>query len=187
LQKNSTVAVFPTSPIVFMPLVMNVTPAAAASERTIITIALGLILGIAMFGAVVLFLISGQFQPVKWCLMENMSIALGLGCFIASSTLPGLITRQNLSRLRSEGVILPDPANRGRLLGVYEFQLRVGYALVVGAALFGLIVALMEHSVAGMAVAGVCLLVMIARFPTASRIEAWIHQHTVDAEWQRPG
>jgi len=69
---------------------------------------------------------------------------------------------------------LANLGEEGQLLIVYQTATIIGAALCEGPAFFALISAMIDESPLRLAVAGVCLLMVLARFPTVSRVENWL-------------
>jgi hypothetical protein len=73
----------------------------------------------------------------------------------------------------------------GKLLAVYQTALIIGSALLEGAAFFGLAAYMVERHVAGLVVAGICLALILSRFPTRGRLEPWVEDQLRRIKEQR--
>jgi hypothetical protein len=73
----------------------------------------------------------------------------------------------------------------GKLLAIYQTALIIGAGLLEGAAFLALAAYMIEGHLAGLAVAGVGLLLMLSRFPTRGRLETWVEDQLRRVKEQR--
>jgi hypothetical protein len=121
--------------------------------------------------------------------LTYIALAVGAGCLPISFIVPSLVAKQQRLAMAG-GKSSPDqspastPAQRPEavrtapigLPGAYLNQLIVGAAMNEGAAFFTVIAYLIEKNPIALAVALVLIAGLIARFPTAGRVERWIEQ-----------
>ncbi len=152
--------------------------------RTAQIVAGSLIMGVSIFLVVVFLVRSGKggFAENPWDFMGPKSIPTLIGLFMAATlmVLSFLVPRQLVANhrkcvaaaKRAEGAELI--ADEMGLFGFYQAQMIVGMALLEGAAFFNVGVFLVAgHILNLIAVIGLVLLIVI-RFPTEGRVEAWI-------------
>jgi hypothetical protein len=122
-------------------------------------------------------------------ILTYIALAVGAVCLPMSLIVPNLVAKQQRLAIAG-GKSLPGqspaatPAQRPEavgtaplgLPGAYLNQLIVGAAMNEGAAFFSGVAFLVEKNPIALAVALVLLAGLIARFPTASRVERWIEQ-----------
>lgn len=154
--------------------------------RVMQIIAGALPLGLICFLAIVLVLGGGQQQqqPVPGLPMVSLVAAAGfVGCVLLSFIFPSAITRTGLRQIvdgtwkEPEGVKSePVSSTPAKLLSLRQTTMIVGLAPLEGAGFFGCAAYLVEHQVAVLSIAGVAILLMLLRFPTAGRVSAWLEQ-----------
>jgi hypothetical protein len=118
--------------------------------------------------------------------LTAVSVLFGAVSVVASILIPRVMVDSALARMGTGG---PGDLDAGRepgtkqvspgggaaeLLPVYQTQLIVASALNEGAAFFAGIAYMIEHHAAAILVAGVLLALLLSRFPTAERIQAWL-------------
>jgi hypothetical protein len=122
-------------------------------------------------------------------ILTYIALVFGAACLPTSLIVPSLVAKQQRLAM-ADGKSLPGqslastPAQRPEavrtapigLPGVYLNQLIVGAAMNEGAAFFAGVAYLVEKNPIALAVASVLIAGLIARFPTASRVERWIEQ-----------
>jgi hypothetical protein len=122
-------------------------------------------------------------------ILTYIALAVGAVCLSMSLIVPSLLAKQQRLAMAG-GKSLPGqspastPAQRPEAVGtaptglssVYLNQLIIGAAMNEGAAFFAGVAYLVEKNPIALAVALVLIAGLIARFPTASRVERWIEQ-----------
>ena len=122
-------------------------------------------------------------------ILTYIALAVGAVCLSMSLLVPSLVAKQQRLAMAG-GKSLPgqSPASTSAqrpeavgtaptgLFWVYLNQLIIGAAMNEGAAFFAGVAYLVEKNPIALAVALVLIAGMIARFPTASRVERWIEQ-----------
>jgi hypothetical protein len=159
--------------------------------RTGQIITAALILGVVIFTLVVLFAIPpaapppgpapNQTLPVL-SLMAGMAF---IACVPLSFIVPRFATRSALTKIAA-GTWQPprsdDPrlnheqfaSTTGKLLAVWQSSLILGLAMLEGCAFWALTAFMIEAQPAVLVVAGIAIALMLVRFPTMSRVDAWL-------------
>jgi hypothetical protein len=84
--------------------------------------------------------------------------------------------------LRNIAIGLPLPGQPAlqseaeKLLGLYQTVMVIRLSLFEGAGFMACIAILLEGHTAAIAVAAICLAIMLAHFPTAGRVRYWLEQ-----------
>lgn len=144
--------------------------------RVMQIIAVALMMGVLMFFGVVLMItqgaIFGQGNPG----MMTMIAAGFAGLMIVNHLIiPALIARAQLNKLNSEEAGPKDSDNtKDSLLAIYRTQLIITLALLEGAAFFNLVSVMIEKHMISVIAAVVLLSLMVARFPTRTKVSWWI-------------
>jgi hypothetical protein len=151
-----------------------------------------LALGIVNFLLVIVFAIKPQAQqnPIGQSLMTYLAVAGAVLAVLASIFIPFLLAapmRKSAldASAGSKATGSKDETNIGPLAQMYQTQLIVRCALIEGAAFFSLVAYMLEGQTTALATAGVLLLILLAHFPTRSRLEAWIESELVVSEQMR--
>ena len=79
------------------------------------------------------------------------------------------------------------PDDAGKLLAVYQTALIIGAALLEGATFFLAIAYFLEGQILSLIVAGVLMGLLVARFPTRSRVAGWIDRELERIDQERQG
>jgi hypothetical protein len=143
----------------------------SARLRVMQIVATALILGVAVFLAIVLYIVQVQNQgrgtmppqevPVISLMAAGFLAVLGVASFLV----PAAVVRNSLRGIPN--------SNGEPNLGVYQAALVVGLSLLEGACFFNCIAYLLEAQPYTLGCIGVGLLLMLARFPTESRVRLW--------------
>jgi MFS family permease len=152
-------------------------------------IAIALLLGLAIFLGIVLYLVLVQNQghgnapprdvPINSLMAVVMLIVTAPLAFI----IPRLLTRLALRRIAagtwriSEGVpptVYARDGDKFKLMIVRQTTLIVGLALLEGSAFFGCTAYLLEAQPLALGVVGVAVVLMLCKFPTYVRVRAWL-------------
>ncbi|WP_165246228.1 hypothetical protein [Paludisphaera soli] len=119
-------------------------------------------------------------------LLTAVSVLFGAVSVVASILVPKLIVdgaigqmakgiRPDSTTSAPTGAKQVDPESEAdKLLPIYQTQLIIASALNEGGAFLAGIAYMMEGHAAAILVAGVLLALLLSRFPTAERIQAWI-------------
>jgi hypothetical protein len=149
--------------------------------RTCQIIVGALIMGVVIFLAIVLLV-----TPVGGAaiaapgdsslpVITYVAVALGLIDLVLSFVVPKI----NVARTRRQ-IALEKPkqlypaGDTGKLAQLYQTQLITGAALLEGGAFFAAIAYMLERNPMALAATLVLLCDLVARFPTADRINAWL-------------
>lgn len=126
--------------------------------RTMRVVSLALISGVVMFAGILLVVLQGKFSD-QLGLMTIMGFVSMPVCVIASWVVPPLLAP-----------IFPveSPAQ------TWFLQTLLSMVLLEGSALSGLVNVMINHCQYSLAVAGIPTVMMVLRFPTASRLRAWL-------------
>ena len=172
--------------------------------RTCQIIVGALVMGVLTFLAIVVFLNVGPGNPAagpgiggaalplpgggSLPLMTALAVVLGIIGLVMSFTVPHVFvagTRRTIARevppattphKPSEPALVYPAGDTGRLLPVYTTQLILGAAINEGMAFFAAIAYMLERHPVALGTAIVLLGGLIARFPTADRVNAWLDQ-----------
>jgi len=130
-------------------------------------------------------------------LMTALAVVLGIIGLVMSFTVPRVfvagvrrtIAREappaTTARKASEPAQVYPAGDTGRLLPVYTTQLIMGAAINEGMALFAAIAYLLERHPVALSTAIVLLGGLIARFPTADRVNAWLDRQLSQLQVER--
>jgi hypothetical protein len=129
-------------------------------------------------------------NPIGQSLLTYMAVGGAVLAVMASIFIPFLLA----GPMRKSSLDAPaglraigskDEANIGPLAQMYQTLLIIKCVLIEGAAFFSLVAYIIEGQTTALATAGVLLLVLLAHFPTRSRMEAWIESELVVSEQMR--
>jgi uncharacterized membrane protein (DUF485 family) len=143
-------------------------------------------MGVITFGVIVLAVIvkPEQLQPIAGP-VTYAAIALAITSLGMSVVLPRIIVATARRKI-AQGNWQPPPQHTaaaealtelgvdGQLVMVYQTAMIIGAALLEGPAFVGLIATIIEKSSLGLGVSAVCLMLLLARFPTIGRLENWL-------------
>jgi hypothetical protein len=154
--------------------------------RAMQIIVVALAMGIILFAGIVVGVVVGpaQMQPQAG-FMTGLALPLAAVAIGLSFLVPRIVVNASRRRIAagtwqvpSQGSAMPEAlaklGDEGPLVFVYQTATIIGAALCEGPAFFALISAMIDKSPLGLAVAGVCLLMVLARFPTLRRVENWL-------------
>ena len=162
------------------------------SLRTMQIIVGALALGIINFLLVVVFVIrpQGQGAPVGQPLLTYLAVGGAALAVIASFIVPVVLagsmrktTPDSSVDSKTAGAI--EDSNILPLVQMYQTLLIIKCAILEGAAFFCLISHMIERQTITLVTTGVLLLVLLAQFPTRSRVEAWIESDLEMSELRR--
>ena len=127
--------------------------------RTMQIIATALVLGPAVFAAVVLATFQGASDALE--LLGKIGLGVAAVTIVMSVIVPGMIGK------------LKETSSTQQYLGVYQTRLITKLALLEGAAFINIVALQAEQSWWSLGMAGFVVILMIAGFPTRSKIEFW--------------
>lgn len=148
--------------------------------RTMQLITGALLIGVVVFG-VIATLVGGKpaapppNQPPPTPILTYMAAGFAFIQLGMRAVVPTVMARNSVAHL--QGSLDDSDASKLRLAGIYQTKMIIGMALCEGAAFFALIAWMTERELIAIGTAGFLVLVMLAAFPTRSRVEGWIrHQ-----------
>jgi hypothetical protein len=157
--------------------------------RLIQIIAAAMLSGVATLLAIALYLVWAQNQgrgmapPQGSPMVSYIAVAVLITNAPLAVVLPGMQTRNSLRRIASGTWQVPpggDPTgfttDTAKLLVVRQTTLIIALALLEGAAFLGGIAYLLEAQPLALVVVAVATALMLAQFPTESRVRAWLEQ-----------
>ena len=144
--------------------------------RVLQIIAVALMMGLLMFFGVVLVVTRGDiFGQGNPGIMTMIAAGFAGLMIVNHLVIPALLAKAQLNKLKSED---PSPKDSDRtnnsLLAIYRIQLIITLALLEGAAFFNLISVMLEKHMISVIAAVVLLGLMVARFPTRTKVSWWI-------------
>ena len=128
--------------------------------RTMQIIATALVLGPAVFAAVVLATFQGASDALEF--LGKIGLGFAAVTIVMSVIVPGMIGK------------LKETSSTQQFLGVYQTRLITRLALLEGAAFINIFALQMEQSWWSLGTAGFVVILLIAGFPTQSKIEFWM-------------
>jgi branched-subunit amino acid transport protein len=144
-----------------------------------------LISGVVVFLVVVLFIIKSDPKP-GLPLLTYLGLAFGAVAVVFAFIIPGFIggtIKQAL--VDGKRVDLPpqfktsqEVGIAGNLLFLFQTRLIIGYAILEGAAFFNLVAYMLERQDVSLAVVGLLLGAMMAKFPTRGKVAGWLADET---------
>ncbi|QDT53623.1 hypothetical protein Pan44_16460 [Caulifigura coniformis] len=145
--------------------------------RTIQIVVAALITGVVTFAG--FLAVSGEFQkPPRGQTLSYVAVAFGALAAVLHVVVPAAIERTSLAK---QGV----GAGPEMLMGTLFTRTIVACAILEGAAFFSLVAFQTEHQLWVLGVTAVLLLLMIAQFPTATRIEHWLETRMMEQATDR--
>ena len=128
--------------------------------RTMQIIAAALVLGPSVFAAVVLMSFPGGSDVLE--LLGKIGLGFAAVTIVVSVIVPGMIGK------------LKEGSSTQQYLEVYQTRLIIKLALLEGAAFINIVALQAEQSWWSLGTAGFVVILMIAGFPTQSKIEFWM-------------
>jgi hypothetical protein len=165
-----------------------------AALKTMRIIVGALAVGVVNFLGIALFIRSQnaaappEVPILSWVAVGCTALALALHVF-----LPGWVTKHLRQKL-VQGKVPPVrinpafaalPNQLGFLMGIYQTQMLVGAALVEGASFLSLIAYLLEGEWFSLLLAGLLLVVLIAKFPSHAGFALWLERQRELIEQER--
>lgn len=137
-------------------------------------------LGIVSFMGITIFIrLSQQQAPPEMPVLTYIALGYTPIALVLQAILPGMMaaarsqTPERLEGLAGKGDEVPDV---GSLCATYQTLLIISMAIIEGAAFLALIAYLVDGNVLTLGAALVLLAVLLAKFPTVSRVERWIEE-----------
>ena len=161
--------------------------------RTMQIILAALVMGVLLFLVVAVALRAGGQVPAP---PNDVLLPIALGFAALAAVVSVIVPRQIVAGGRRmiargsspAGTPTPAAGDTERLCGLYQTQLIVSAALLEGPAFFLLIVYLLQGDVLALAMVGVLLAAMAAKFPTRGRVERFLsEQHDLLAQERMAG
>lgn len=144
----------------------------------------------SFFGVVLVLPPPGGAGPPNELLLTYMAIAVGIGCFLLSLIVPGIIARnlrQDIASGKRSDVAekmlsgLPESVREvAPLTMAYQTVLIIRSALLEGGAFFALVSYMIERQTSSLVVAGALILLILGGMPTRSKIEEAIERERRD-------
>jgi hypothetical protein len=134
-----------------------------------------LMMGVLVLMGVALVIIQGGVKGPRDAGMLTM-IAGGFAALMIVNHwfLPGIVVQQMIAAISRE-TLTPD-VRLDRLANVFRVQLIITLALLEGAAIFNLIILIIEKNVVSLGAAIILLILMLVRFPTQTRLTWWVQE-----------
>lgn len=165
--------------------------------RAMQIIVVALAMGILIFAGIVVTVVVGP-DPLQTQagIMTSLALLFAAVAIGLSFVVPRIMINASRRRIAagtwqgpSPGSAMPEAlaelGDAGPLVFVYQTAMIIGAAMCEGPAFFALVSTMLEESLLGLAVAGVCLLMVLARFPTISRVEDWLDAQVRTMEEER--
>lgn len=144
----------------------------AGTARLLQIITIAMIVGVVVFGCVVVFAFGALRQPPQGSMLSLGGIGFAVVAFVMHILVPAFIVKQTIPRTGGE---------TAALCGLFLSKTIVATALLEGAAFFNLIALMMEHNWWSLAVAGGLLLWMASQIPNVVRIGHWVEAKQMEA------
>lgn len=136
-------------------------------------ISAALVMGVLVFLAIVLVIIRGDVQGLpKAGLLTIIATGFGTLMIVNHMILPAIVVRPMIGKAMQEAST--SDTRIDRLGDVFRTQLIITIALLEGAAMFSLVTLIVEKNVAAIGTAIMLILLMIARFPTQTKLLWWV-------------
>jgi hypothetical protein len=140
--------------------------------KSLRAIATKLIMGVIVFGAVGAMMIDWKLVNASMSLLAIVAFAM-LACALGMATfVPQLVLKKLAEISVKNGNAKSEPTSTSEAHRAVQTKTIVRYAILDMPALIGLVVMLMESNLLGLGVAVVVLAMMVAFFPTTSRMES---------------
>jgi hypothetical protein len=150
----------------------NTSEAAAKMARMLQIVVAALMLGVTMFGGVVVTLAAGEAAPAQNNPLFMVYVGAGFAAvaLIVRMILPNIIATTTARQAFSSA---SQPATVVELFPAFQVSTIVANALLEGVGFFNLIAYQIERQMGSLAIVGGLLAIMAATFPTKSRLEDW--------------
>jgi hypothetical protein len=160
-------------------------PGFAASVRILQIISAALMMGVLSFLFVVLMVTAGDvLRRDNPTLITVIAAGVGMLIILIHFVFPPMITSAQLRSLGGSGWNqLDDAARRERIMGVHRVQHIIGLAVLEGAAFLNLIALMIGHSMFSTAMVVLLLSLMLAKFPTETKVSWWVQEKLRESNW----
>ena len=163
------------------------------AARTIQIIAFALIMGVVVFGLVLLLGGIGAQEPEETPIVSIIAAVFALVSVVAAPLVSKMVAsgmRRSIfagKEINAGGSkLIPESVGEvGVLAGVYQTQQIIGRAILEGAAFMNLMAYMMEHQTMSLVFAVFLLIAMFFNFPTREKLENWIHKEMTTIEQLR--
>ena len=162
--------------------------------RTTQIIAIAMIVGIAVFGVVMVFILDlGDREPIETPFISMFAVAMGVASFFVaplgsqfiSAGMRKSLAAGNSIRLGGSSAIPEETGQVGELAHIYQIEQIIHRAVLEGAAFMNLAVFLVESQPMCPVIALCLLLAMFFRFPTYNHLENWVGKEMTAIEQLR--
>lgn len=162
----------------------------AVTVRTAQIILAALVMGVVMFGVVVLFGMPGG-QAAQGSALTLLAVCFAGVDLVLCLLVPNLIAAVHRRKLAagtwqaapSRGPV-PD-TDAGKLAMIYQVKMIIGAAMLEGGCFLALFAYMLERHLPSLVMAAVLLVALLAQFPTYGRVEAWIEEQLRRVEDER--
>jgi hypothetical protein len=160
-------------------------PGFAASIRIVQIISAALMMGVLSFLFVVLMVTAGDvLRRDNPPLIAVIAAGVGILIILIHFVLPRVITSAQMKSLRSSEWNQLDEATRtDRIMGVHRVQHIIGLAVLEGAAFLNLIALMIGHSMFSTVMVVLLLSLMLAKFPTETKVSWWVQEKLRESNW----
>ena len=142
----------------------NPTTAQRVMVLQIITAAM--VLGVVMFGLVSVFALNSFQQPPAGQIVSIVAAGFALLAFVMHLFVPEAVAASVLKQSSASNRV-------DKLAAAYQTRHIVKLAILEGAAFFALVAGTVEHQLWTLAIAVALVIVMLAEFPTQTRLNHW--------------
>jgi len=162
--------------------------------RTTQVIAVALILGVAILGAVLVFIVDlSDRAPVETPFISMFGITIGIASIFVAPQVSRMVVagmRRTLVAGKSiragDSSAIPEEVGKvGELAHIYQINQIIYRAVLEGAAFMNLTIYMVEVQPMGPAIALCLLIAMFFKFPTRSHMENWINAEMTTIEQLR--
>jgi hypothetical protein len=148
--------------------------APTANVRTMQIIAFALMMGVVVFGVIVMFQTGGQLNGKPGLLTWIAAGFAGL-MIVNHLAIPLIIAGATWKKLAADGIRQKSEQEQAQAaMGVYQAQMIVALALLEGAAFFNLVVVMQERTMISLGIVIALLVLMLIKFPTTTKVTWWI-------------
>jgi hypothetical protein len=145
-----------------------------ANVRTMQIIAFALMMGVVVFGLIVMFQTGGRLNGEPGMLTWIAAGFAGL-MIVNHLAIPSIIAGATWKKLVADGIRQkPEPEQAQAAMGVYQAQMIVAFAVLEGAAFFNLVVVMLERTMICLGIVIALLVLILIRFPTTTKVTWWI-------------
>ncbi|QDT44892.1 hypothetical protein Pan241w_50080 [Gimesia alba] len=145
--------------------------------RVMFIIWIAMIIGVVTFGIIAGFKGLDVEPGDGLSIITYLGIAMSALMLVLRTFVPNLVARnlfkQTMQAAQAEGN-QDEEQMLGRFYATFMTRMIIGLALLEGAAMFNLVVFMVESQILSIVAVGILLLVMIASIPTKSKLDGWI-------------